>query len=445
MMAVQQQQSSPILQTIDRERERRRWIPIPKRQCIGVLILLLLSASTTAAQTQQQQPTLPHRTLNKQDPAHKNDAHATSYAQRHPNRQYYTTRSNSPYSGEFASYYEDDDAVDDGFPRRYNRHRRHASTSLEDVILCMLTALAWTVWMISSAASSTQAARAAAMGGILSQDEGGMDERFFWRNREKDPLLVLYGNVLQVQQTEEQPIPKYRCVVDYVIVSEHTQESLQIRKQFETSRALEVGFANVELLVLPEDPTHSCLKREYDEQMHNSERLFDDHSECKRLSTAFAAFLVLASLAGTVQVIYLMDAEDRYQGWIVLCVGVTLLLPLAVMIHKIVKMIAAEPGGVIIGRKDVGGMERAACLAPSCMETDLPEVASYVVPEASGCYFVHYAKPAAKDNTTTTATTRCDSEAPYDNVSSASTISSISDNSPNTGRVLWNTGSSDSM
>lgn len=388
-----------------------------------MFIIILVLPTTTVAEDTFHDTTPPSRSLKSPHVEEDDKQHATSYAQRHPNRHYYTTNRNSPYySGEFASYYEDDDAYDDGFPRRRRRHDHPHRTELSDVLLCMCTALAWAVWVISAYQSPTTRG--------ASRHE--VDERFGTHHTTTaSSCLLVHGNVLQVQQIEEEPLPKYRSVIDYVIVSEHTQESLQIRKQFETTRALQVGFANVELLVLPEDPTQSCIKQELEEETTNDGDTTS--GGCQRFSMAVAIFLVVASVAGTVQVIYLMNPDERRKGWIVLFTGLVLLFPCAFIIHKFVKLLAAEPGGVIVGRKE-HSMERAACLAPSCMGAEIPEVASYVVPEASGCYFVHYEKP------------RCfDSEAPYDNVSSASTISSISDNSPNTGKILWPENDKDSF
>jgi hypothetical protein len=478
--------------------------------------------------------------------------HATSYAQRHPNY-YNTNRYNSAAAAaaggssrsagmEQHKYYnyEDDDKMDD-FRRRYHHGGGNGFnyTDLTDVGLCLLTALGWAVWMISSAVSSKQAARAAAAGFLLAPDEGGMDERF-WQRRPRDPvtgddiaLLNVYGNVLQVSKIVEQDsatedgaglVPLYRVVIDYnvvkppMVLSPSTAltatpppplETLQIRKQFDTRIELEPGFANVELLVLPEEPTLSILKDEYDEQMRlaktntkhgvhddyddeneNDDEIILDGSQCKRLSTVLAAFLVFASLAGTIQVVMLMEPDQRWQGWLCLCGGVALLLPCAVVLHKLIKLCAVyqEPSakqGIVIGSGvlppghsgDTMMLLYEACLdAPSacCCEDgrQLHQVASYMAPETSGCYFIRYpttSKRSAAANTTT-ATTAADvvsdgptaavamadgtdsslvSSSSHEHIlpSSNSSISSLSSDSPMHGQDMWQpvSGSMDSL
>lgn len=290
-------------------------------------------------------------------------------------------------------------------------------------------------------------------------DEGGMDERFWQPRDSTNALLSIHGNVLQVVKVEDKGdgLPVYRAVIDYMIKSEQTQESLQIRKQFDSIKELEQGFANVELLVLPVEPTVSILKDDYEEQMlqvktideEDVNELFLDGSQCKRLSTALAAVLVLASLGGTIQVVYLMEPEERWQGWLCLCVGVALLLPCAVVLHKLIKALAAfqepsEKHGIVIDGvlTKPDSMLSEACMPPSgCCDDDdrhLAKVASYIAPEASGCYFIRY-------NSKRTAADGESSLASQEFISSNSSISSLSDDSPMRGHVLWQSGSLDSL
>jgi hypothetical protein len=269
-------------------------------------------------------------------------------------------------------------------------------------------------------------------------------------------------------------------------------ESLQIRKEFDTRIELEPGFANVELLVLPEEPTLSILKDEYEEQMrlartknantysdidHDNADVDDedeiillDGSQCKRLSTALAAILVFASLAGTIQVVSLMEPDRRWQGWLGLCGGVALLLPCAVLMHKLIKVFTAyqEPSakqGIVIDgvlTKPENSMLAEACLAPSSCcddERQLNNVASYMAPESSGCYFIRYntskrttpAYPPGAIATTAAAAAADGTDSSlvssHDLVSSNSSISSLSDDSPLRGQVLWQSvpGSMDSL
>ena len=221
-------------------------------------------------------------------------------------------------------------------------------------------------------------------------------------------------------------------------------EFIQIRKHFETTQSnLEVGFGNVELLVLPNDPMCSILKYDYDEYLRQEERIqrvialeqctrnvrrkkrhqerqhrravqsktktpamtsettgnltlspiaddlksealmtpadissptlkidtnlqdepadddfkkdnnddddlcgFDvcctycdwnyyDQYQWKRLSLFFAVLLVLASIIGTGHVVSRMDPTKKYLGWISFWIGLLLLFPAALYVHKI--------------------------------------------------------------------------------------------------------------
>ena len=187
------------------------------------------------------------------------------------------------------------------YPKRYY-------TQLSDVFLCLAMALGWTVWMLSSLVRSE-----------------------LWRYQ-KDSVLVR-GNVLEVSVEEDSlgtGIPTYRAVIDYV-VDGGAQETIQVRKHFETQNLLTQGFSNVEILVLPEEPTYSVLREDFQQQVeeHKEDEMeaFIRHPWCKRLSMTFAGILVLVSLGGCVQVVVRLDPLTRWQGWTVLCVGVALLLP----------------------------------------------------------------------------------------------------------------------
>lgn len=468
--------------------------------------------------------------------------HVTSYAQRHQNYYYSSgggnnnnngrsSNSNNAYGSSSYYNYDDDYAVGakTGVHRRYHHNydtsRSEFYTDLSDVWLCLLTALAWAVWMISSFVASKQAAGAAASynsyydadddhhAGYLSAVDTA---RFlnYYDPHKRDTVLLVRGHVREVSRTDfgycddshngnnnsEGPndgdmsgFPTYTAVIDYMIESEQTHESIQIRKHFETQQFLEQGFANVELLVLPEEPKHSILKEDFDQKIQEERRVkqleqerrsrrndglsdADDtnnteaaknnsydplgdilegrycNQKWKRVSTGVAAVLVLASLAGTVQVVCLMDPEVRWQGWVSVCVGVTVLLPVALLVHKCLLAFARwqalepEKQGYIVQSYTATGtivtnnnnnntttkaatilsgndnnraatttlMQECCLMPPSCgglldeicdqpvtdggsrsnsnntSKFPYAEAASYVVPEMSGCYFVHY-------------------------------------------------------
>lgn len=495
-----------------------------------------------APQQQQPQPNRRHRRLNQErvregDSARGGDAmHATSYAQRH--QKYYTgsgslgggsssSSSSASTSAGYRYYNYDDDATKD-VHRRYRYYYSDSTfyTDISDVWLCLVTALVWAVWMISSFAASKQTS--------VGMSTDVMDERFYLQ---KDSVLLVRGHVREVLRTDNDGgFPTYTAVIDYIIEREQTHESIQIRKHFETQQALEQGFANVELLVLSEEPTHSILKEDFDQQIQEEQRVkelnnrrnnstsYDDiekndpfgdilegrycNQKCKRMSTGFAAVLVLASLAGTIQVVCMMDPVVRWQGWISVCFGVALLLPAALLVHKCMVTVTRwqeqpEKQGYIVqsytttgtlatsnyhktlntNNNDSSTTLMQACMPPSCggllddicdqTVTDnsrantskfpYSEAASYVVPEMSGCYFVHYPtnktnRPKHRPPTHMSEEQSKDLERPFstihevpsnddgiNEVSSTSTVSSISDDDPTENNApigIWNSDSS---
>jgi hypothetical protein len=181
-----------------------------------------------------------------------------------------------------------------------------------------------------------------------------------------------------------------------------------------------------------------------------------DQYQWKRLSLFFAVLLVVASIIGTLHVVRRMDPKEQFMGWISFGIGLLLLLPAALWIHRI--MIAChrwsesepEKQGYIVQSSTInsfnintcsngnGEQELSntidhknatttayqtsmmtladACMRPSCSDmmddicdphcrnhtlTNPPGTSrsrftqnefSYVVPEMSGCYFIHYPK-----------------------------------------------------
>lgn len=57
----------------------------------------------------------------------------------------------------------------------------------------------------------------------------------------------------------------------------------------------------------------------------------------KRFTVFFAAIMVLFSLLGTIQIICHMEPYDEWKGWILLCFGVTMLLPIAIIINQFIQ------------------------------------------------------------------------------------------------------------
>lgn len=222
----------------------------------------------------------------------------------------------------------------------FSTHKEEADTlvfetDLNDVLFCLFMALGWTVWMLSS----------------------------FIRNdlaKFQDSTLV-EGNVLHVTPLASyDPEPQYRCLIDYAVIQADTHKTITIRKYFITKERLENGFANVEVLVLPEDPHQSTLRSDWEAECRDVQL---DHfcwetKAFKRLSIGFGLILVLASIAGSVLAVEHMPEEIKAFGWLSVCLGSTLLLPTAVIIHRVLmliqKSLEAPAQGTVVGQQDDG-------------------------------------------------------------------------------------------
>lgn len=218
--------------------------------------------------------------------------------------------------------------------------------------------------MISSIESRNRAER-------ISGFPDELDERF---HQPQGSVLLIRGHVLQVKRNDNDSmgmqIPTYTAVIDYIVEREKN-ENIQIRKHFETQQALEQGFANVELLVIPEEPTHSILKEDFEMQLEQEKLVqqlhqerekrkqtssFDDsamdeddgplgdlldggycNKKCKRMTVVFAAILTLVSLMGTFYVVCLMPQQNRWTGWLSFGFGLIILVPVSLLIRKCLK------------------------------------------------------------------------------------------------------------
>lgn len=282
------------------------------------------------------------------------------------------------------------------YPKRYY-------TNLSDVWLCLAMALGWTVWMLSSLVRSD----------LL---------------RYREDSVLVRGHVLQVSVEEDSlgtGIPTYKAVIDYTL-NGGSQETIQVRKHFETQRLLEQGFANVEILVLPEEPTYSVLREDYyqqvEEHKEDEEEALIRQTWCKRLSMAFAGILVLVSLGGCVQVVVRLDPLTRWQGWASLCLGVTLMLPAGLLVHRALQAFQrimefqSEKAGVIL-RGATSSMktfwDEMDVLDPRACDDDpvehihpAPQKEDYTA--TAGCYFVEFGPKKARSIKTPTPSHRDD-------------------------------------
>ena len=132
----------------------------------------------------------------------------------------------------------------------------------------------------------------------------------------------------------------------------------------------------------------------------------------------------------------LMESSELWKGWTSLCVGVTLLFPTAGFINRMYKICCENQKAMIVqssGETVAPEMSLStACLPPASYFTDglcesqskhnLGDVASYVVPETSGCYFVKTTKSEQQQEEEHQQQLDIDGEN-----GSSSSISSISD------------------
>jgi hypothetical protein len=252
-----------------------------------------------------------------------------------------------------------------GQNNHYEQSNTTTSTSstryatLSDIWLCLACALGWTVWWVSNTRQQVDP---------LVQYDDPVVGMF-----DKEESRTVMGHVLQISLGEDADgtgIPVYHALVDYVVDHQHNdcagagaagnlddtfhepEEPLQVRKCFSTRKLLEEGFANVEVLVLTEDPTMSIL--------------FDDYLEEKMARAAqeppgvmwvaavhtIAILLIGTSFVGGLHVLRRLQASQQVYGWMTLGIGTILLYPTAIVMYKTVTLCYRWAGpfrpGVII-------------------------------------------------------------------------------------------------
>ncbi|KAG7352401.1 hypothetical protein IV203_008449 [Nitzschia inconspicua] len=229
-----------------------------------------------------------------------------------------------------------------------NDNSRTKNTTLMDVWLCLACALGWACWFVNSLQPP---------------------DRLVFETRDSKKV---WGNVLQVSLGEDilgTGIPVYHAVVDYVVEGEVDGEPLQIRKTFSTKRLLEEGFANVEILVLSDDPTTAMLMDDFLETKKDQEKQETPSLTFLVLTYLVAAVLIGTSVVGSVLVILRM--EKPVFGWISMGVMVVFLYPTAIFLNKMISFICGQaflterPGEIIHG-------ERMYCTIKRCHGTMNP-------------------------------------------------------------------------
>jgi hypothetical protein len=226
-----------------------------------------------------------------------------------------------------------------------NDDSRAKNTSLMDVWLCLACAMGWACWFVSSLRPP---------------------DRLVYETRESKKV---WGNVLQVTLGEDNlgtGIPVYHAIVDFVVEGDIDDEPLQIRKVFSTKKLLEEGFANVEVLVLTEDPTTAILMEDFLELKKDQDKQERPSLTFLILTYLIAGILIGTSIVGSVLVILRM--ERPIFGWISLVITVVLIFPTAILLNNVISYICAmaslteRPGEIIHG-------ERMYCTTKRCHGT----------------------------------------------------------------------------
>ena len=237
-------------------------------------------------------------------------------------------------SNGYHSYNNQNDAI-----RRRRKHKVYST--LSDVWLCLACALGWTVWILSS----TRPEHA---------------EMLRYQNESSKKV---FGHVLQAtvgQDADGTGIPVYHAVIDYVV--QFSDHPVQVRKCFQTRHLLQEGFANIELLVLAEDPTMSVLLDDYLADVHDRRRKHypgggGEHSFWITLCTYLLGLLLIGtSIVGAGRAVMRLKPEYYQWGWISFGVGLVLLYPMASCIHtaatycyRCLGPVSSRPGTIIHG------------------------------------------------------------------------------------------------
>ncbi|CAB9517468.1 expressed unknown protein [Seminavis robusta] len=263
--------------------------------------------------------------------------------------------------------------------QKRRKRTRQADATLSDVFLCLCFSLGWAMFFLNSFLNTD----------LMRFSEG--------------ESVVVHGNVREVSIEDDQDgsgVPQYFAIIDYFINRDASR--IQVRKAFQTQHLLQQGFANVELLVLPEEPTSSVLKEDWERELAAQEQAEEDiisiggfgdfgdiggfgdmgstvngagditpgASEkngkpaiilsrvdvlAKRASLVLSGILVTASLIGAVQAVHRIPTEPMQSiGWVSVTLGSVLLWPLAMFCLRIVSTcqrlwrLPTEKSGIIL-------------------------------------------------------------------------------------------------
>jgi hypothetical protein len=239
--------------------------------------------------------------------------------------------SSSSSSSSSSSNYNSDYNTDKSHSNSNHSNQKTVYAKLSDVWLCLACALGWSVWLVST------------------HNEHSELEPF-----QRDSKRVT-GHVLQVTIGEDSDgtgIPVYQALIDYVVAD--TELPIQVRKCFQTQCLLEKGFANVELLVLANDPTMAVLLADYLIAVKEKEQ--EETSVWYNVGMfSVGALLIGTSIVGAICTVVRLPPDVMFYGWISVGFGVSLLVPTAFTIYQAVtlcmSMVGDRPGTIIHGAR----------------------------------------------------------------------------------------------
>jgi hypothetical protein len=145
--------------------------------------------------------------------------------------------------------------------------------------------------------------------------------------------IPVHGHVLQSKvDLHEGGIPSYRALIDYVY--EYKGSTFQVRKAFDTEQLLELGFSNVELLVLPAEPTSGILVKRWETEYELEQKEEVSRRRWLYITLALGGIFVLLSSAGATLAVLQLPQENQIMGWICLASAIVLLGPLSFFFYR---------------------------------------------------------------------------------------------------------------
>lgn len=183
--------------------------------------------------------------------------------------------------------------------------------------------------------------------------------------------------------------------------------AVRVKKRFETSELLQTGFKNVEIILLPGNPSSGVLKREFEEEdfMLNDSGFFgttknvDDQQppdkDAVRMGDFYAGMIgiVFATVSTifAVRIVLTLPYKIRVYGWLILTFSIAVMWPTAMLtfttfhrlrIFAMNKIISFEPCGEKTGLYGLNKFPHghlASCRSGSANNSGTEGATNYVI------------------------------------------------------------------